>query len=114
MKSHSAKAKGRKLQKNLAERLVSLFPAQIGPDDITSRSSGANGEDILISPKARAIYPFKFECKNIKSFVGYNYLDQAKAHKGNFIPVAVVKANRKEPLVVMELEDFLSIFMGEI
>lgn len=89
------------------KRLLAKFP-QLEPDDITSRSMGAGGEDILLSPAARKLIPYSFECKSIARFAGYNYLEQAKTNTPpGMKPVAVVKANFKSPIVIMYLEDFM-------
>lgn len=109
MKPASAKAKGRTLQKYLCSTILKKFN-QLEPDDCTSRSMGANGEDILLSPAARKLVPYSFECKNIAAFVGYNYLGQAESNcPKNAKPVAVVKANHKKPVVIMYLEDWMEM-----
>ena len=88
-------------------KLLAAFPT-LEIDDITSRSMGANGEDLLLSPAARRLIPYSFECKNIASFVGYTYLGQAESNcpKGA-TPIAVVKNNRKKPVVVMYLDEWI-------
>lgn len=109
MKPASAKAKGRILQQALCKIVLDRF-STLESDDVTSRSMGANGTDILLSPAARKLFPFAVECKNLASFVGYNYLAQAEANvSGNLKPLAVVKANRKDPVVVMKLSDFMEL-----
>lgn len=109
MKPASAKAKGRILQKFLCSTLLSNFP-QLEPDDITSRSMGAGGEDVLLSPAARKLVPYSFECKNLAAFAGYNYIEQAVSNCPKTAkPVAVVKANHKKPVVIMYLEDWIKM-----
>lgn len=109
MKPASAKAKGRVLQQYLCNKLVGAF-ATLEPDDVTSRSMGANGEDVLLSPAARRLIPYSFECKNLAAFVGYTYLDQAVSNCPKTAkPVAVVKANHKKPVVVMFLDDWIKM-----
>ena len=109
MKPASAKAKGRILQQLLCKTLLSRF-IELEPDDITSRSMGANGTDVLLSPAAKRLIPFDFECKNIAAFVGYNFLSQAEANTGKGRkPCAVVKANHKRPVVIMYLDDFMEL-----
>ena len=51
MKPQSAKAKGRKLQQGICNLIVSSFP-ELNADDVLSRSSGAGGVDIMLSPLA--------------------------------------------------------------
>ena len=59
MKTASAKAKGRNLQKWVASKLLDAAKA-LEPDDIKSTSMGAGGEDVMLSPAARKIYPWHF------------------------------------------------------
>lgn len=107
MKPASAKAKGRTFQQLLMRTLLSKFP-QLEPDDITSRSMGAGGEDLLLSPAARKLIPFSFECKSIARFAGHTYIEQAQANTpAGMKPAAVVKANHKKPVVIMYLDDFM-------
>lgn len=107
MKTSSAKAKGRKLQQILRDRLLEAFP-ELESDDVKSTSMGAQGEDVQLSPAARKLLPLQFECKARASFAVYDMYEQAKTH-GNQVPALVIKANRKEPLVVLSLDDFITI-----
>lgn len=108
MKPASAKQKGRTLCKYLIEKIREYFP-QLKEDDISYRSSGANGEDLLLSPSARAILPLSFECKNRKSFAIYKDYAQAEENCKGFEPVLVIRQNRSEPLAVVDLEFFLDL-----
>jgi hypothetical protein len=62
MKTQSAKAKGRKLQKWMRELLIEKL--DIHPEDIESRSMGAGGEDLIMARAAREKFPMSVECKN--------------------------------------------------
>ena len=62
MKTQSAKAKGRKLQKWMRELLIEKL--DIHPEDIESRSMGAGGEDLIMARAAREKFPLSVECKN--------------------------------------------------
>ena len=107
MKPSSAKAKGRTFQQQLMRLLLTKFP-QLEPDDISSRSMGAGGEDLLLSPAARKLIPYSFECKSIARFAGHTYMEQAQANTPAGIkPVAVVKANHKKPVVIMYLDEWI-------
>ena len=103
----SRKQKGRSFQQALMRLLLAKFP-QLEPDDITSRSMGANGSDLLLSPAARKLIPYDFECKSLARFVGHSYLEQAVSNcPKNATPVAVVKANHKKPVVIMYLDEWI-------
>ena len=62
MKTQSAKAKGRKLQKWFRELLIDVL--EIHEEDIESRSMGAGGEDLIMARAARTKFPYSIECKN--------------------------------------------------
>ena len=109
MKTSSAKAKGRALQQWVRDLLLSLS-SSLHKDDVRSTSMGAGGEDVLLSPAARSLFPVSIECKNLARFAGYTLYDQAVANcpDGNE-PVVVVKANRRSPLVMVDAEYYFKL-----
>lgn len=70
---------------------------------------GQSGEDIQLSPAARRLLPISVECKSVAAFVGYTYLKQAKSNSHGREPVAVVKANREQPVVIVDAEYFFNL-----
>jgi len=108
MKSQSAKAKGRKLQQAVRDVILSTFPT-LEPDDVRSTSMGAGGEDVLLSPKARKLFPYSVECKNLAKIAVYNYYQQAETNCGTHEPLVVIKQNRCKPLAVVDLEHFMKL-----
>lgn len=110
MKPSSAKSKGRNLQKAVVELILNSYP-ELNQRDVQSTPMGANGADVKLSSVAFSALPFAIECKNIATFHGYSFMDQAEEHsrREGGIPVAVVKANSRDPLVIMSLEDLLSL-----
>ena len=62
MKTQSAKAKGRRFQQWVRDKLVESLG--IHPEDIESRSMGAGGEDLIMARAAREKFPYSVECKN--------------------------------------------------
>lgn len=110
MKPSSAKAKGRDLQKLCRDKLISLLSSYgIEPDDIKSTAMGQSGEDIQLSPKARSLLPVSIECKSHKAMAIYSLYEQAEQYKEKGEPVLVVKANRKKPLAVVDLDYYLRL-----
>lgn len=109
MKTSSAKAKGRRACQEVVEKLYARAPHLL-PGDIEVTSSGVTGEDIKLSPAARAFYPFAFECKNQESIQIWAAFEQAKRHaKPGQIPLLAYKRNKSELMVSLTLDDFLRI-----
>lgn len=79
------------------------------PDDLQVTSSGATGEDIKMSPRARNIYPFKTECKNQQTISIWKALKQAEEHDGPYTPIVCFSRNREKIYVALEFEDFLKM-----
>jgi hypothetical protein len=106
MTPQSAKGKGRRLQQWARDKVLLLFP-DLEPDDVRSTSMGAGGEDVLLSPAARKLFPFSVECKNLKAIAAYKFYEQAKANcpKGSE-PLVVMKQNNSPPLVLVSAEWF--------
>jgi hypothetical protein len=110
-KTSSAKAKGRKLQQQVRDDLlttVSEFGMVSG--DIESRSMGASGEDLMFSPSMRRVFNSYIECKNQEAL---NVIAEFQKHFQKYqekgLPLLVHKKNRTEVLVTMRWKDFLQI-----
>jgi hypothetical protein len=98
----SAKAKGRKLQQTVRDLVLMTFCDTLEPDDVKSTSMGASGEDVQLSPKARAAVPISIECKARKSFkTFYDFYEQARG-QGKGEPVVVIKQDRAKPLALVD------------
>lgn len=106
MKTSSAKAKGRRLQQHVRDRIRETFGLQ--EDDVQSRSTSAPGEDIMLSPYARELFPFSVECKNVQRLNLWDSWQQAKDNAGVHEPLLVISRNRDEVLVVLRLDTLLS------
>ena len=104
-----SKAKGRKLQNLLRDKLRVAFPS-LEDDDIKSQTMGMPGEDIVLSPAARRKIPYSFECKNVERFSFWATVEQCEANcKEGISPAIVVKKNRKDPMVAIPLDVFLGL-----
>lgn len=106
--TQSAKAKGRKVQQLVRDALLKLFP-NLEPDDIKSVSMGASGEDILLSPAARKKIPYSIECKSRSKIGIYAMYEQAEANSGKHEPLLIIKADRKKPLAVVDMDHFMKL-----
>ena len=93
MKPKSAKAKGRKLQNLVVEKLREAYP-ELDKDDIKRQIMGVSGEDVVLSPLAKRLIGLSFECKNQEKLNLWDSLEQAKQNSGQRTPVLIFKRNR--------------------
>ena len=61
MKTSSAKAKGRNLQKWVVQKLVEHLSAD--QEDIESRPMGSQGEDVIMGKQTRQIFPYSINVR---------------------------------------------------
>lgn len=108
MKTSSAKAKGRNLQKYVRDKILNMFPV-LTADDVRSTSMGAGGEDILLSSAGRKLLPISIECKSNARHAVYSLYAQATANAGTHEGVLVVKQNNSKPLAVVDLDYLLTL-----
>ena len=110
MKSQSAKAKGREGQKEIVQKILDAFP-DLKPDDVLWRSMGAAGEDIMLSPAARAHFPFSVEVKRTEKFNAYEALEQAASNTktNRHDPIVFARKNKTPWIVVMYADDFMDL-----
>jgi len=108
MRVQSAKAKGRRLQQWVRDKLIEML--EIHPEDIESRSMGAGGEDLIMARAARQKFPHSIECKNVEKLNIWDAYEQASANCGDYEPVVVIKKNGKKPLVVVDAEYYIQLF----
>ena len=73
---------------------------------------GMPGEDIVLSPAAREVIPYSFECKNKERLDLWKSLEQALDNCGGRKPVLVIKRNRSRVYAVLEYDAFLDL-IGE-
>jgi hypothetical protein len=105
MRTASCKAKGRRLQQHVANRIKEHF---FLPDsDVKSLPMGSQGADVWLSTTARALFPFSIECKAQEKLNIWGAYEQAKNHGPN--PLVVFSRNRSEVLCTMSFEDLLKI-----
>ena len=104
----SAKAKGRKLEKETVADLLDAF-AELTEEDVRVVPVSVAGEDLHLSSKARALLGSSFECKARAKIAVYDWFDQCKRNAGDHRPVLVMKADRKEKLAVVRWDDLLAM-----
>jgi hypothetical protein len=109
MNTRSGKAKGRRLQNKIRDLLLEHFSDKLEPDDVKVAIMGESGEDIKLSPAARKLIPYSFECKNQEKLSIWSSLEQAAENSGDYPPVLIFKRNRSKTYVTIELEEFMKL-----
>ena len=112
MKTHSAKAKGRRLQQWFRDQLIEKL--EVHPEDVESRSMGAGGEDLIMARAAREKFPYSVECKNQEKLNIWESYSQAVENSKDYEPVVVIKRNNHKPLDVVDAEYFVGLHKGDI
>ena len=107
MKTQSAKAKGRRFQQWVRDKLIEVL--DIHPEDIESRSMGAGGEDLIMARAARETFPYSIECKNQEKINLWESYKQATENSGKYEPVVFIKRNNHKPLVVVDADYFINL-----
>lgn len=115
MRASSAKAKGRRLQQQVAQDLLKAFGEQLGPDDVRSCPMGSHGCDVQLSTAARRCVPWSIECKNQERLNLREAFQQAEANcSPGTAPVVVSKRNREEPLCTLRWADAVELLCGAV
>ena len=109
MKPRSAKNKGKRLQNKIRDLILEKFNNILEPDDVRSITMGDSGEDILLSPAARKVFPFSVECKNQEKLNIWSSLEQAEENSGKHTPLVIFKRNRSKTYAVLEFDKLLEL-----
>jgi hypothetical protein len=109
MKPRSAKNKGKRLQNKVRDLILEKFNSKLEPDDVRSITMGESGEDILLSPAARRVFPFSVECKSQEKLSIWSSLEQAEDNSGDHIPLLIFKRNRSKTYAVLEFDELLKL-----
>ena len=110
MKTSSCKQKGRRLASLMAEVVRDMIGVE--PDDVRVTPSGVQGSDIQLSPKAKALFPFTVESKNVEKIAIWAAIEQAEQHakKEGGTPMVVFARNRTAPYVCIPLSALKGIY----
>jgi hypothetical protein len=108
MKPRSAKNKGKRLQNKIRDLILEKFDS-LEKDDVRSITMGDSGEDILLSPAARRLFPFSVECKNQEKLNIWSSIEQAESNSGNHTPLVIFKRNRTKTYAVLEFDKLLEL-----
>lgn len=110
MKTSSAKNKGRRLQQDVAKKVLLKYP-ELNSDDVRSVPMGVSGNDLLLSQRAKQIFPYFVECKNTERINIWDVINSTneRALKDNLNPLVVIKKNRQKPYVCMPIDYFFKL-----
>ena len=68
-----------------------------------------SGEDIVLSPAAKKVIRYSFECKNQERLNLWSSLEQAETNCEDRNPVLVFKRNRSKIYVAIEYDHFIKL-----
>lgn len=115
MKTSSAKAKGRRLQQWVRDKILEQCP-RLTKDDVRSTGMGQTGADVLLSSAGKKLFPVSIECKNLKKHSVYRIYEQAISHIDDnddfIIALGIIKENEKDPLAVIDAS-LLFVLLGK-
>ena len=110
MRPQSCKSKGRRLQQRVVADILQAFPS-LDDDDCRSTSMGAGGEDVQLSPAARARLPLSLECKNVEKINVWQCLQQCAANAPpGATPCLVFSRNRAPTYAVVPWPELLALY----
>jgi hypothetical protein len=104
------KAKGRAYENEVCAAILAAFP-DLTDRDITARSSGDPGVDLILSTAAVKRLPFAFELKRTEQLKISQTIKQAAANgKKEGLPYCIIfRRSREESHVILRLSDFLEV-----
>lgn len=110
----SAKAKGRRLQQLVCEKISKLTGASWGSagedHPIESRGMGQSGTDVRLESHIKKLFPFSVECKAQEVFAIPAWVEQAvKNQETNTDWLLICKRSKKDPIVIMDLDAFFRL-----
>jgi hypothetical protein len=102
----SSRAKGAAFEREVVNALRDYMGVDCRRNLEQSRSGG---EDIVLRP-------YSIECKRRAAIALYDWWEQSctSAKKKALRPLLVIRADRKEPLVVMEFQEFCRLAREEL
>ena len=101
----SRKQKGYRFQKAVATRIQEKF--NLEERDAVSAPSSCTGVDVILSERAKKVFPFSIECKNQESISIWKCLEQMENNEvPNTFGLLAFKRNRSKPYVCMSADSF--------
>ena len=119
MKTASAKAKGRRFQQEITQKIAELLNLPWGPDElIASREMGQQGVDVRLIGDALKQFPYSIEAKSQQTWAIPQWIEQAEA---NLIPntnwLLICKRSQKKgvkqrKIVVLDYDHFFNLIQS--
>ena len=103
----SAKARGRQFQKRIAKEIQDIFSLE--ERDVVSTPASVPGVDIILSQKAKMLFPYSVECKNQETTSIWGWMKQAEQNCGKLNPLLVFTRNHSKTYVMIEWSKFLQL-----
>ena len=105
----SKKRKSALLQNLVRDKILKAFP-HLKRQDVVTANTGQTGPDLVLSKVARKLVGVNFECKNQnKMKTIYDWYKQASKGQHKMTPAVCMKMNTRQPLVVIDLDDFIDL-----
>lgn len=107
----SRKAKARRLQNWVAEKISELLGIPCGKDkDIQGREMGQSGTDVRLMGKAKELFKYSVECKFCETWAIPSWIKQAKSNQDEETDwLLFIKKNRHEEIMVMDAAAFFRL-----
>ncbi len=86
-----------------------MYTETLETNDIESQVMGMSGEDIVLSPAAKKVIPYSFECKNQERLNLWKSLEQAESNCEDRTPVLIFKKYRCKVYVALEFDHFIDM-----
>ena len=86
-----------------------MYTEILETNDIESQVMGMSGEDIVLSPAAKKVIPYSFECKNQERLNLWSSLEQAEGNSQDRNPVLIFKRNRSKIYIAIEFDHFIEL-----
>ncbi len=108
IKTASAKAKGRKLQQWMCQKISDLLHIPWGKDElIASREMGQSGTDVRLLGTAQMEFQYSVECKAQETWSVPAWIKQAQANRKEGTDwLLVCKRKNEKPIIIMDAEEF--------
>lgn len=109
MTPKAKRQKAAMLQNHVKDKVLKNYP-HLKKKDVTTAAHGMPGPDIILSKVARKLVGINFECKaHNKMKTVYDWHKQSARHAKKLVPTVVMRMNAREPLIVLNLDDFFKL-----